>query len=186
MAAVGYYVSVVTVPVGDGFAKWLTYLCPFYRVLDFSLGALLGWLWISARESDACENGRWNFAEVLTLFGVIVFEMVYPEFKAAYMGLGYTAFWAPTSLLLVLVFAENEGFFTKALNRRPLLWLGNISSLTFLIHQIVIRALKMHIHREVLGGLYLPVIILSSGLITLSGAQVYLWVQGKRKKGNRS
>lgn len=175
MVAVGYYVSVVTIPIGDGFAKWLTYLCPFYRVLDLALGVLLGWLYLYGGISEDKQAGKWYMLEGLTLLGVIVFELAYPEFKAKYMGLGYTAFWVPVSVLLVLVFAKNRGFLTKMLNCKPLLWLGNISSLTFLIHQIVIRGLKMHIHRDMLGEWYLPVIILLSGLITIAGAQVYLW-----------
>jgi peptidoglycan/LPS O-acetylase OafA/YrhL len=185
MAAIGYYVSVVTIPIGDGFAKWLTYLCPFYRVLDLSIGALLGWIYLYGGIAEDEKTGKWHLLEVLTLLGVIVFELAYPEFKANYMGLGYTAYWVPVSVLLVLVFAKNTGFITKMLHCRPLLWLGNISSLTFLIHQIVIRALKMHIHREMLGGWYLPVIILLSGAITLAGAQGYLWVERKWKEVRR-
>ena len=62
---------------------------------------------------------------------------------------------------------------------------GQYSGLTFLIHQIVIRGLKMKIHREMLGDWYLPVIILLSGLITLAGAQLYLWIERKWKEVRR-
>ena len=81
MVAVGYYLSVVTIPLGDGFAKWVTYLCPFYRILDFSLGALLGWLYVSGEAFTSEKKGTWTMLEWVTFLAVIAFEIMYIDFK---------------------------------------------------------------------------------------------------------
>lgn len=182
MVLVGYQVSIVVIPIGDGFAKWLTYICPLYRLMDFGLGVLLGWIFLKEQERENEGNWKWTLLELLTVLAVIVFEKNYPEFKAKYMGLGYTAFWIPVSMLLVYMFAHNKGWITKLLNCRVLLWLGNISSLTFLIHQIVIRWLKMEINGKLSGNTQLIFVILCSGLITLSGAWIYSVLQSVLKK----
>ena len=50
MFGAGYLLSLVQIPIGDGFAVWLTYICPLYRILDFSLGVMLGWMFLHRPE----------------------------------------------------------------------------------------------------------------------------------------
>lgn len=47
--------SALRVPVGDDFAKWFTYICPAYRLLDFTLGAILGQVYLTR---GAAEGAR--------------------------------------------------------------------------------------------------------------------------------
>lgn len=177
MLAVGFYVSRIPIEIGDGFAKWLTYICPFYRVLDFSLGVMLGWLYLSSGRKEQKNIAAATVLEVLAAAAFIIIELVYPGVKAEYMGIGYTVYFIPVSLLIVYVFAKNDGIITKMLNNRCLVWLGNRSSMTFMIHQIVIRWLYMKMDREVLGNGYLLVMILCSFAITIAGTFVYQQLQ---------
>ena len=182
MLAVGYYTSVVTIPIGDGFAKWLTYICPLYRILDFSLGAMLGWFYLNG-EWKKVQSGIW--ALILEIFAVTAFvisEWAYLPIKENYMGIGYTVYFTLSALLLVWTFAVNGSVITKVLNNKMLLWLGNISSLTFLIHQVVIRAVKMNLDKEAMGGAYLPTVIAVCFVITIIGAELYLLIQKKIEK----
>jgi peptidoglycan/LPS O-acetylase OafA/YrhL len=185
MLGIGYYVSVVTIPIGDGFAKWLTYICPLYRVLDFSLGAMLGWVYLNCDWKKYQTAGKAILLEIAAVAAFIIIEKAYLPIKENYMGIGYTVYFTLTAMLLVWTFAVNGSVITKALNNRVLLWLGNISSLTFLIHQVVIRWVKMNLHTVDLGRWYLPVVIVVCFAITVVGAEGYLFLQKKLKREKR-
>lgn len=185
MLGIGYYVSVVTIPIGDGFAKWLTYICPLYRVLDFSLGAMLGWIYLNCDWKKYQTAGKAILLEIAAAAAFIIIEKAYLPIKENYMGIGYTVYFTLTAMLLVWTFAVNGSVITKALNNRVLLWLGNISSLTFLIHQVVIRWVKMNLHTVDLGRWYLPVVIVVCFTITIVGAESYLFLQKKLKREKR-
>ena len=184
MLGVGYYVSVVQIPIGDGFAKWLTYICPLYRILDFSLGAMLGWFYLNC-DWKKVQSGIWAFIlEIFAIAAFVISEWAYLPVKENYMGIGYTVYFTLTALLLVWTFAVNGSVITKVLNNKLLLWLGNISSLTFLIHQVVIRAVKMNLDKEAMGSAYLPTVIVVCFVVTVVGAELYLLLQKNLKKCN--
>ena len=85
-------------------------------------------------------------------------------------------------LLLVAVFAGSKGLVMKLLNNPVFLWLGNLSTYTFLIHQVVIRWL-----RDVLGNYYVgeyDVLLVTIISFTITAA-VAMLVQYIKKKKNR-
>ena len=182
MLAIGCYVSVVQIPIGDGFAKWLTYISPLYRVLDFSLGAMLGWIYLNCNWEEWLTKSKALFLELLAVFAFIFSEYAYLPIKERYMGIGYTVYFTLTAMLLVWVFAVHGSVITKMLNNRFLLWLGNLSSMTFLVHQVVIRWVKMNVAQDNLGQWYLPFVIVSCFLITIAGTYLYLFLTKSIKK----
>lgn len=179
MWMIGYYTSIVTIPIGDTFAKWLTYICPLYRVLDFSLGVMLGWFYLNCDWKKYQTPTKALLLEVAAVAAFIVSEKAYLPIKENYMGIGYTVYFTLTALILVWTFAVNGSVITKLLNNKLLLWLGNISSLTFLIHQVVIRGIKMNLREEMFGNAYLPAVIIICFTITVAGAEAYLLLQKK-------
>lgn len=182
MVVVGYYVSVVQIPLGDGFAKWLTYISPVYRVLDFSLGAMLGWAYLNCNWEETLTKNKALVLEFLAVLAFVISEYVYLPIKERYMGIGYTVYFTLTAMLLVWVFAVHRSVITKALNNPVLMWLGNLSSMTFLIHQVVIRWLRMNLNMAAFGKWYLPFIILSSFAITIAGTYAYIYLSKCLKK----
>ena len=178
MFGVGLFFSKVTVPIGDGFAKWITYICPFYRISDFTLGALLGWVYLNSRNKEANNNIKVQVLEILALASFIFMEYAYLPVKENYMGIGYNVYFVPASLLIVWVFAVNGGFITKILNNKVLLWLGNISGFTFLIHQVVLRGLQMYVIRPSVGAARVPLLVIFTFIITIMGT--YLFLFGKK------
>ena len=177
MLGVGYYVSAVSIPIGDSFAKWLTYICPLYRVLDFSLGVMLGWLFLHRDTKKEKENIKSFLLEILAAAAFIFMEWAYLPVKENYTGIGYTAYFTVTALLLIWVFAVEGSVITKTLNNKVLLWIGNISSVTFLIHQVVIRWVKMNLDKAAMGFWYLPFVIISCFVITIAGTYLYFCLQ---------
>ena len=185
MFGIGLFFSKFTVPIGDGFAKWITYICPFYRMLDFTLGVLLGWVYLNCRKKEMVNSKRTNLLEVLALIAFIVIEYAYLPIKENYMGIGYSVYFVPASLLIIWVFAVNEGFITKILNNKVLLWLGNISGFTFLIHQVVLRGLKMYVIKKSIGPAYLWVVVFATFVITIFGVYIYLFLEKSFQKLKR-
>ena len=126
MLGVGLFFSKVTVPIGDGFDKWITYICPFYRILDFTLGALLGWSYLKSSGKTEKNSIKVQLLEVLALAAFIVMEYGYLPIKEKYIGIGYNVYFVPASLLIVWVFAVNGGFITKILNNKVHIALINL------------------------------------------------------------
>lgn len=187
MAAVGVYVSRTQLPIGDNFAFWLTYISPFYRILEFFSGAVFGWLYCNQDSKEKCSTAVMTFTELLTaaLFvGVIcIFHKL--ETKGGYDGLCYTALFTPVSILLVMVFAKSRGLLLKLLDNPFLLWLGNLSGYTFLIHQVVIRWLRTVLDGFYMGNHETAVITLGSLLITVCAAEGFQRIQGNVRKIKR-
>lgn len=185
MLGIGLFFSKVTIPIGDGFAKWITYICPFYRMLDFTLGVLLGWMYLNCRKKEMVNPRRTHLLEILALIAFVVMEYAYLPIKENYMGIGYNVYFVPASLLIVWVFAVNEGFITKILNNKVLLWLGNISGFTFLIHQVVLRGLKMYVIKASIGQAYLWVVVFATFVVTIIGTYIYLFFEKSVQKLKR-
>lgn len=161
---------------GDSFPYWLTYIFPFYRLLDFSLGALLGWLYLNTSHKE-----RWNFgiSTILEIFTIILFIAVVKIFhriEGVYDGLCYTALFAPVSLWLVIMFLKSKGAVMKLLSNPLFTWIGNLSSYTFLIHQIVIYQMMKILSEDFSGTPYRILVILTSFLISMTSAQLIVFV----------
>ena len=181
MLGFGYYVSVVQISIGDTFAKWVTYINPLYRILDFSLGAMLGWLFL--RRSQEEKSGlKVHLLEVLAVAAFVLQEYAYLPVKENYMGIGYNVYFTISSLLIIWVFAISGGFVTKILNNKILIWIGNLSAYTFLIHQVVIRTVKMFTGKSLEGNVRLLYVIVSSFVITVIGAYIYIYLEKAVKK----
>ena len=177
MVGVGYYLTLAQIPIGDTFAKWATYINPFYRILDFSMGVMLGWLFLRRPEADA-KNQKWvHVLEFLALAAFILQEYAYLPIKENYMGIGYNVYFTLSSLLIVWVFAVSGGIVTKILNNKILLWIGNLSGYMFLIHQVVIRGLKMYTGKSLSGNVYLLYIIIGTFVISVIGAYIYIYLE---------
>ena len=74
--------------------------------------------------------------------------------------------------VMIVVFAKNQGWILKSLNNKFLLWVGNISSYTFLIHQVVIRWLQRVLPETLTGNAKIAVVIILSFLISAAGAEL--------------
>ena len=111
----------------------------------------------------------WEIFAAAAFVGVIG---IFHKMEGHYDGLCYTALFTPVSMLLVFVFANSRGMIMKILNNRCLLWLGNLSTYTFLIHQVVIRWLVTKLNQEILGDVYIFVLTVLSFVITVCGAEL--------------
>lgn len=177
MCMIAYGVSVVQIPIGDDFAKWLTYICPLYRIMDFTLGAMLGWLFIHREPQKKVRKSFAFGMELLAVLSFILLEYEYPSVRDRWMGISRTVYFTFAVCLLIWVFATEQSVFTKILNNKFMVWLGELTWITFLTHYVVIRWLKMHLDQEACGSYYYWMIIVAGLGITLGISWFYQYVQ---------
>ncbi|MBQ8856535.1 MAG: acyltransferase [Lachnospiraceae bacterium] len=179
MIAVGIFVTYKQIPIGNDFAFWLTYISPVYRVAEFFLGAALGWFYLNRRKVNTVNVMLGTIAEIITVAAFIGVICVFHKIEGVYNSLCYTALFTPVSMLLVIVFSCSKGYIIKVLNNRFMLWLGNLSAYTFLIHQVVIRWLVTLLSQESLGSVYTFVLTILSFAITIAGAELVVIIMKK-------
>ena len=181
MVVAGFAVTKKSVPIGDGFAFWFTYIFPGYRILEFALGVLLGWLYLNAEKKEC---SKVVFSTVLECAAVIVFIVVIKVFhkmEGIYDGICYTALFTPVSLFLVAVFAMSRGWIMKLFNNPIVLWQGNLSTYTFLIHQVMIRWLKQILNIYYSGEYFVLILTILSFVTTGVAAMLVQYLSHRKK-----
>lgn len=174
MSVIGILATKRPLNYGDCFPYWLTYIFPFYRLLDFALGALLGWLYLHVSKEE-----HWNFKlstilELITIAAFIVVVKVFHRIEGVYDGICYNALFAPVSVWLVIIFVRSKGAVMKLLDNPLFAWIGNLSSYTFLIHQVVIHQMMGVLSRHFSGNLFLVLVVITSFFVSMGAAQLII------------
>ena len=177
MVAVGYLAIRRPLAIGDNFAFWFTYIFPGYRILEFALGVILGWIYLNGKECGKISKVWMTSAELLAVGAFLAVIKVFHKMEGVYDGLCYTALFTPVSIYLVYVFAKSRGWCMKLLNNPIIIWIGDISSYTFLIHQMAIRWLQQKLPQTLDGNARVAIIICISFIISAIGAEVVKVVQ---------
>lgn len=114
--------------------QWLTYYFPIVRAFDFLAGCCLGYLFLLKKEHN--KNHLYEiFIFILIALSMVIYAHATLEMRA----FKFTLLFLPSSLCLIWLIAADNGILSKLLSQKPLVWLGNISTYTFLIHGVVIR-----------------------------------------------
>ncbi len=120
---------------------WSAYTFPVLRLGDFVIGCCAGLLFkLKSDYKSTKETVVFSLLEIIS-FELVGLSMCYYSSQSNILGQNwfrYTMLWLPTSVLLVWLFAVNKGLISKLLNNKLFVWVGNISSITFLTHYMVI------------------------------------------------
>jgi len=140
-------VAWMTTYISVDISKWVTYICPLYRAGDFIIGCNLGYIFL--KKQNAIQSGKiWTLAEVFVI-GIVLLQFLaaikLEEHNVIW--LRYTLVFTLGSMGLVYLFAINQGFVSKFLTNKLLLYIGNISGEAFLIHQIIIGQVVGRTHK---------------------------------------
>lgn len=121
----------------NNFTKWFVYIFPLFRLGDFTIGALLGYLFINRKNEITKLTATISefLALVLTLSVILIYTFKFESDESIWYG--YSLIYLPISLLLVYAFALNRGMITKILQNKVVLWVGNMSAYLYLCHQVV-------------------------------------------------
>ena len=90
------------------YQKWITYICPLYRLIDFCYGMLMRKILYEWKRIQALKNNKTvvNIAEILLL---VLWALQIYLYRRGYLipnAFRFSTFWLPTSLLSVYVFAQ--------------------------------------------------------------------------------
>lgn len=170
----------ISIPYFNNFSEfWVTYIFPLFRLGDFMIGCCLGNIFL---------NTKLNFGTVSsTLFEMAAFIGIFVANYISLMGItGINWFinnmiFTPTSVCIILLFASKKGLVSRLLTCRPLIYIGNISSYAFLIHQIVIRYIVTF--SKILVGHVISKSILSIGafIVTILCSELYMEIERRIK-----
>lgn len=155
-AALLFAVSfIVTVAIGSKvgyldseFFIWFTMNSPIMRTTDFILGCIIGFIYVERRKTNdvdakAYSKGLWTFYEIMSflllqVFSVFIVAGVYLIGGNIGIALAYCTVGLPCliGLPILLVCIYSRGYMSKLFSWKPLVYLGDISMYTYLIHYI--------------------------------------------------
>lgn len=162
----------------DDFSKWVTYICPLYRVGDFIIGCCIGCLY---KNNEILFTRKIASAIELLVFALTFASIIYffkQMLASANSWLIYSILFTPTSIAIVLLFACNNGIVTRLMTNRLTVYLGNISSYGFLIHQVIIKYFDFYF---IEFNKYAKVILIL--ILTVIASELYMRIEKICKKG---
>lgn len=134
---VAYAVTYIYVPmyISKDFTKWVTYVCPAFRLGDFTIGCNLGYLFVNRKNSDDDEVSRIACTVIeIIIFGV---SLLIPYNWLVNNGMEWIAtdiIYIPFSLTLVWLFATEHGYFSRLSSKGLFILGGGLTPYAFLIH----------------------------------------------------
>ena len=111
-------------------SQWFLYISPFYRILDYFMGMLVGFIWINTRKDI---NFNKNIMTIFEIFILSVISINYIPSINIYCEVN-------KALLLVgvFVFSLEGGLLSKILSNRIFIYFADFSFEFFLVHMPII------------------------------------------------
>ncbi|WP_029321016.1 acyltransferase family protein [Butyrivibrio sp. AE3004] len=124
---------------GWKFSVWFSYIFPISRLVDFIIGCNLGYIFISKKHSDGKRLSFYIGMEFLSVFLFLCSSAIYNTSIINKLQFGKTTIWTIPTCMIIYIFALNKGVLSKILTHKFLVFLGDLSSYTFIVHQLVIK-----------------------------------------------
>lgn len=180
MLVIGIFAMKRPLAIGDSFPYWLTYIFPLYRLLDFFIGAVFGWFYLNVTKGMEWKDWKATLLEILTVAAFIIVVKIFHRIEGVYDGICYNVLFVPVSLWLVIIFTHSRGWLMKLIDNRFFRWIGDLSSYTFLIHQVVQHRIMRALNGHFEGNTYLIILLITCFTISMAAAQLCA-VAAKRK-----
>lgn len=118
--------------------RWLVYINPFARLIDFSVGVLLGMIW------SAISNFVINIPRKTTIFTILEIVVLcgfiaVVSYKPVIALNNYPVIRYPLILLLISTFTLSYGIISKLFSNKVLSWIGHISMSIYMIHFFILH-----------------------------------------------
>lgn len=128
---------------GEDFELWFTYIFPVFRLIDFSLGCITGYIFFIRNKEE--RNSVITAIDIATaaLFALSIAIYRTADALPGSSAYKHTLVFSPFAMLCVYCFALGKGALPRLLTGKVSVYLGDISSSFYLIHQDVIRILFM-------------------------------------------
>lgn len=138
---VAYNLFVLLLPENIG-TRWLCYINPFARLIDFSVGILFALYWddIKTIFEGILKNKILGTVFELLVIGAVFFFFAYEPIQEFN---NYTVLRYPIIILFIIVFALSFGFVTKILSSNLFQILGDLSIAIYMTHAFVLYFTQM-------------------------------------------
>jgi len=183
---ISYFLSILPVSdlLRDSFIHWGVYICPLMRFGDFFIGCNLGYLFLTRtivgkdKLYKSNETGKKDFF----VLAIIIIQWIVHIYYSNKLLVNIphpetwwtnTIFFTWSSCCLIYLFAQKD---RKNLGKyqRILVYVGNISSYTFLVHLVIIRYIRICVAKlygiNIQGTVTLAV---SAFIITVVVSEIY-------------
>lgn len=152
---------------------YYTYFFPPYRIFEFWLGMNLGYLRIT-KEINNEKTAMWG--EIISLLLLFFSLDVYFKYSIDYLPtwIENSLLFIPSTLGIIYFVSLESGMVSKCINNKFLVWIGNLSGYTFLLHETVLvyfQAVYYKITGIIIENYVLQVIIVFG--ISMLCAQLY-------------
>lgn len=135
VCAIACFVVLIYILSGKFGTRWLSYINPSARLLDYSVGMTLGLFWSRLEKAIYnCGERIYTLLEVVFLSLAIMFMIDSALFEYN----KYAALRYPIVIGLVAVFSVGKGYVSQFLKNRWLEWLGEISMSIYMTHGVVL------------------------------------------------
>ncbi|MBN9299329.1 MAG: acyltransferase [Filimonas sp.] len=130
-------VPVIVFLLGDHRPWYNFYINPFLRVTDFILGILLYKL---SKQAKAISFAKASILEIAAIGLLITFFSINAYIPEVYR---YSCFyWLPIAVI-IFIFSMSKGWLSNILSSKYLVLLGEISFAFYLLHDLVLRGVKI-------------------------------------------
>lgn len=136
---------------GYTFGWWYIYISPYFRIFNYIIGFISGIVFVNFKSTMLVDN-KYRILFTLLEMGSIMF-LIY-SFRSNYLGfdsLKYGVYFIPASILIIFIFAFQNGLISFVLSNKLLTYLGNLSFPIYLIHQIAINYTAVFFTSSIFG-----------------------------------
>ncbi|WP_022767904.1 acyltransferase family protein [Butyrivibrio sp. NC2007] len=156
---------------------WFMYCFPVFRMGDFFIGCVLKRIFFESNVRDMGALKATVF-EVLAV-AVTVFVLLWLETEPDNIVLqalhNQTTMYIPLAAIWVFLFAASKGLLTKVLSNKLMLFIGNISAYSFLIHYVITKytsRLLSYMNVEVYGW-HRAILVFAELVVTIVFSLLY-------------
>lgn len=173
---------------GDYTYLWFVYCFPVFRLGDFLIGTFFGRLYLDINELGSAKA---TIIEIMACALAVFVCWWNPQSHTNIVSIAlnnWTTVYIPVAGVWIYLFAVNQGYITKVLSNKLLIFVGNISGYLFLIHYAVIYGLKQFLDIRGINrdGYRHYLVILAELVISIILSLIYKAVSDSIGKGRKA
>ncbi len=160
--------------------RWITYLFPIPRLIEFLIGCCLGYIYLNRKEAEQKGLIKWTAMEVgaVLLIALSLYVYIAQVTFLSSESVRYSALFLPTTALIIWLTANSRGWISRILEQRLLVEIGNISSYAFLIHHLALKFFDLILSYAF--SLHSPwLVFILSVIATFAAAYLWRWLETK-------
>ncbi len=165
---------------GDSFVAWFTYIFPVSRLVDFIIGCNLGYVFLRSRKNlESRKNTLYSLMEIILGCMLLAAFVLFNAGFVKKMEWARVTIWVIPACISVVLFTLKKGIFTRMFTNRFFVYLGNISAVTFLVHQLAIKVVQL-LTKDIGGKNYSknPMVLTAVFLLVIVISQ--LWISANK------